>query len=135
MSGHRNSHKPQSNSVAVSVGLFALLGLVCLTALLFLTAWLALQKDLPGNFLTAGAYLCCAIPALVCGFVCAKTVRKRKALFGILSALPMLLLLAILCFAFYGKIGAGLGIACVIVVLCSAVGSILAVRKKKKRKY
>ena len=135
MSGHSVRNKASTRSAAIQVALFAFVGAALWTVLLFLSAFFALQKDWNGIALTAAAYVCCALSAFLCSFLCAKTVSNRKALYGMLSAMPTLLLLAVLCFALYGKIGTGFGVACLIVLLCAALGSVLAVWRKTKKRY
>ena len=139
MSGYIAKRRTETKHVTnplIHVAVFAASGMILLTALLFFSAFLALQKDWSGKILTVSAYICCAVSAFLCGFFCAKTAANRKALFGIVSSLPMLLLLAVFCFAFYGKVGSGFAVCSILIPLCAALGSVLTVRRKKtKRKY
>ena len=137
MPDHFVRHSPSSGiaSTAARVGLFAAVGAVLWTALMFFAAFLALQNDWNGTALTVCAYICCALAAFLCSFLCAKTVQRRKALFGMTSALPILLLILILCIVLYGKTGVGFGIACLLVLCFSALGGFLAVKRKSKKRY
>ena len=137
MSDHSVRRSPSSGiaSTAARVGLFAAVGAVLWTALMFLAAFLALQNDWNSTALTACAYVCCALAAFLCSFLCAKSVQKRKALLGIASSLPILLLILVMCIVLYGKTGVGFGIACLLVLCFSALGGFLAVRRKTKKRY
>ena len=139
MSGYiakRRTETKRTSKPLIRVAIITVSGMMLLTALLFLTAFLALQKDWSGKSLTASAYICCTVSAFLCGFFGARTAESRKALFGIISSLPTLLLLAALCFAFYGKVGSGFAVCSILIPLFAALGSVLAVRRKKtKRKY
>ena len=112
------------------------IGVVCMAAILFLSAYLILKKDLSGAVLPICAYCGCGIPALLCGFLCARHVPRHKAAFGILSAVPILLASLILCLCFYKTVGSGFGINCAVILCAAAAGAVIAVRKRsKKRKY
>ena len=125
----------KKHSAIVHVIIFSVIGAALWTAMLFLAAFLALQKDWNSTALTVSAYVCCALSAFACSFCCAKSAPERKALQGILSALPTLLLLAVLCLTMHNGIGGGFGVACLLIILCAALGGLLAIRRKTKKRY
>ena len=136
MSGRSVKHTFSSKSAPIlRVGLMSGFGLILLTGFLFLASWIALRNDWSTAILPAAAYICCGLSAFLCSFVCAKSISARKALFGILCTLPILILLLILCLTLYGKIGTGFAIAALVVLASAALGSIVAVRRKTKKTY
>ena len=115
--------------------LISLCGMTLLTGLLFLTAVICLQKDASGPVLTLAAYLCCAVSAFPVGCFAAKAVGKSGLLCGLVCALPLCVLLLILCLALYGSVGTGFLIGCALLLLFGALGGIMILNLRRKRRY
>lgn len=111
------------------------IGIALLFAALFGASAAALKNDLHGTVFSVLAYLCCALPALIGGFIAVRPLRKNGILFGALSGLPLCLVLVILCAVFYGQVSRNLGFAVLLVLFCGALGGIGAVNLRSKRRY
>lgn len=139
---HRSTRRTAApagiKATAMRIGLIAVPGMLCTVLLLFAAAFTALHNDWGSIPLHICAYASCGIPALLCGIFAARSVARHKALCGVLSAVPILLLTGALSLIQYGKVGAGWGYAALTVLLCALLGAFLAVRtrsKKRKIKY
>ena len=115
--------------------LISLCGMALLTGLLFLAAVICLQKDVSGTVLTPAAYLCCAVSAFPVGCFAAKAVGRSGLLCGLVCALPLCVLLLILCLALYGSVGTGFLIGCALLLCFGALGGVAAMNLKHRRRY
>ena len=110
-------------------------GTALLTGSLFLAAFVCLQKDASGWALRLSAYLCCALSALTAGCFAAKSVGKSGLLCGLLAAVPLCILLLILCLAMYGTVGKGFSIGSALMLFFGALGGIGILNIRHKRRY
>lgn len=113
----------------------SLIGMVLLTALLFLAAFVCLRTDASDRVLPLSAYLCCAVSAFPAGCLAAKSVGKSGLLCGLFAAVPLCLLLLILCLALYGSVGTGFLIGCALLLFFGALGGIAVLNLRHKRRY
>ncbi len=132
----RKPDRPAGRTKLGKLAFASLIGMALLTGLLFLTAWICLRSDASSGWtLQFAAYLCCAVSAFPVGCFAAKAVGRSGLLCGLLAALPLCILLLILCFALYGSVGAGFLIGAVLILFFGACGGIAALNIRRKRRY
>ena len=115
--------------------LIALSGMALLTGSLFLAAAVCLHRDVPDRVLPLAAYLCCAVSAFPVGCAAARAVGKSGLLCGLLSALPLCVLLLVLCLVLYGSVGAGYLIGCALLLFFGALGGVTVLNLRHRRRY
>ena len=101
----------------------------------FLSALFLLRQDAPDGMLTPFAFLSVVLPALLAGFAAGKQMKRSGWLYGALCTLPEIVTLCALCVAMHGSAGKLLAAAVGVILVCGAVGGILGVNLRRKRKY
>lgn len=131
----RKAEHADSKTKLGKLALASLSGMLLLTGLLFLSAVISLQRDASGWVLPLEAYLCCAVSAFPAGCFAAKAVGKSGLLCGLAAALPLCLLLLILCLALYGSVGIGFLIGSALLLVFGALGGIVILNLRHRKRY
>ena len=127
----RSDGKRMIKKVAAAAGI----GAVLFMCLMFLVSFICLRMDTFGWILPAAAYLCCVLSAFPCGCIASRSVGKSGMLCGLLSSIPLCVLLLILCLALYGSVASGYWIAVGLSLSFGALGGIAALNIRRKRRY
>ena len=101
----------------------------------FLSAFFLLRQDAPDGLLTPFAFLSVALPALLGGFAAGKQMKRSGWLYGALCTLLEIVTLCVLCIVMHDGAGKLLAAAVGTILVCGAVGGILGVNLRRKRKY
>lgn len=118
-----------------TLALISLGGMLLFIGLLFLAAFICLRRDASGWFLPLCAYACCAVSAFPVGYITAKYIGKSGLLCGLLSSLPLCILLLILCLSLYGTAGSGLLIGTALMLLSGTFGGVTALHLRHRKRY
>ncbi len=101
----------------------------------FLTALFLLRQDAGSDVLPAFAFFCCALPALLGGFLAGKQMKRSGWLYGMLCTVPEIVTLCVLCAALHGSAGKLLPAAAGMILVCGAAGGILSVNLRRRKRY
>lgn len=128
------SHSPKESSKdsVIRILIASLVSMLLLVGLLFASSVLLLSKG-SESMTPILAYLSLGVSAIIGGFLCGKLIKRKGLVFGIICGLPSCLLMLILCTVLAGAPGSGAVFGCMEILLCSAVGGILSVNKKRKK--
>ena len=132
------TRKPESSGRSVmirSVLLTAGVGILIEAAFLSAGAAVCLHYNLSGVILAVCAYSACAAAALLTGMIAGKMMRKSGMLYGAGCAAVICILPLLLCVILHKSVGAGFAVAAALHVLCGAIGGIVSVNIRRKRKY
>ena len=109
------------------------IGTVLFFLLLLIASRAMLKFDIDSSLLAVFAFASAAIAAFVSGFAAVRPTRKKGIPMGALSALPILILIAVASAIASGSLGQNMLIAATIMIICGAVGGIAAVNVKRKK--
>lgn len=119
---------------AIVIGASAGAILLCLLFML-LSGILVAAKTLPQNLLSPLVLFACGLSSFFAGYVCIRIARMRGMLYGILSGLLLFaVVFAVGIIAINEPISFEALVKGLLMSLCGAIGGIIGVNKRKKRK-
>ena len=128
-------NKNESTSPIIKILIGSVIGAVLMILLFLGASGLILSKDLKGTPVHLLAFLCLALSGLLTGFITVKQIKISGLLYGLLSGLPLGLLLTILTISIGGTLGTNFIFGILTLLITSAIGGILSVNLKRKIKY
>ena len=128
-------NKTKSNSPIIKILIGTAIGSVLMIVMFLGASGLILSRDLKGTSVAFLAFLCLIFSGLITGFITVKQIKISGLLYGLLSGLPLCLLLMILTISFGGRLGTNFIFGVLTLLFASAIGGILSVNLKRKIKY
>ncbi|MBQ3151798.1 MAG: TIGR04086 family membrane protein [Clostridia bacterium] len=122
-------------SAILKVIVSSLIGCVLMIILFFSASALIFSKDLNGGFITALSFICAGLSGFVTGFIAVRRVKISGLLYGLLSGIPLCLLLMVLTLSISATVSINFLYAVIIILISSAFGGITAVNIKRKIRY
>lgn len=122
------------NNIIKSVLLSAILSVAVFFLMMIVFSVLITKREISGVITKILPFVCCAVSGFIGGLIIASSVKKRTLLFCAASSLAQSLIICAVLFATVGNIGLKTLLAGVVIFLFSAVGAILKLNKKPKRK-
>ena len=110
-------------------------GILIEAATLSAAAAVCLHYNISGVLLAVCAYAACAAASLLTGMIAGKMMRKSGMLYGAACAALTCILPLLLCVILHKSVGAGFALAALLHVLCGAIGGIVSVNMRRRRKY
>ena len=117
-------------SAILKVIVSSLIGCVLMIILFFSASALIFSKDL-----TALSFICAGLSGFVTGFIAVRRVKISGLLYGLLSGIPLCLLLMVLTLSISATVSINFLYAVIIILISSAFGGITAVNIKRKIRY
>lgn len=128
--------EPSGRSVMIrSVLLASGVGILIEAAFFSAAAAVCLHYNISGALLAVSAYAACATASLLTGMIAGKIMRKSGMLYGAVCAAMTCILPLLLCIVLHKSVGAGFAIAAALHVVCGAIGGIISVNMRRRRKY
>ena len=131
----RKSDLSARSDVVRKILLTSASGVLLLAVFLLACAAICLHYNWSGILLKVCVYASCALASLQTGFIAGKAFKKSGMLYGSLCALLTGILPLMLSLILYRKVGSGFVLAAALIVLFGALGGVLSVNMRHKRKY
>jgi len=109
-------------------------GLFLMAALLLALSFLLTKADIPFGLLGPATQVIAALSSLLAGWLAARALRKKGMLVGVACGAAVFLVLLALSFFFDTPIDLQLALKCVTCMLGGAIGGVLGVNAKTRRR-